>query len=301
MKYINKLFYLLLFLFVFFTTPECYGTITVAKKAKFTGRVSVTDKAPNKTLYVWQSDKKGEKDTNKFEATGFEINTDGSGKGTVSIPNTASGTLLTCHYVTTSTSSKEMENPQTPKHITKAKGWLWDPWWASLTPGNNGSLVVRLPQITEDVDCDLLETWNTGTLIDFYLDPSEASWYDDGISIIQNGDLSSEIFAFDSQHLVIKIIDDPTINTIDDLEIAGLGITVNYGVNSVGGTLGWIGSSNEYIDCGSGFVFIESHSWNDWQYYEYGRTSTVPEPKTLNLLSLGSAGIMLLMRKKKIQ
>lgn len=197
--------------------------------------------------------------------SGFTIDTDATGAGTVSIPNTASGALLVGHNV--KIGDDTAPNNQTPLAVAASTDKFAQ---LNLLPGANGPATITLAQAVGGQGSTLLETWNANTVITLRLNPSEASWVNLGTLVVPHGDVSAQLESFGSQAVSVRILNDPSITTIDDIDVQGLGINV---IAPIGGSVGlqfeWTGSSSEYLDG----QFIQSHTWPTLQSYELSRVT----------------------------
>lgn len=250
----------------FLLTVDAEAGVTIARRKKFGGRVAVSGKAPNTNFTVWMS---SPSDPNDYIDTGFRINTNASGSGSVRIPNSTGGALKTGYNIKIGDSNGP--NSQPAKVVTWAGGGsVYNPWnwFASLPSGPSGPHAVVLAQAVVADGMTLIETWDAGTTISLRLAPTEAKWIDMGAVIVPHGDLQASLVGVTDQVVTVQIVNDPTYATIDDLEIQGLGIDVA-SLGSVGVTLEWSGSSADYLDG----VFVDSFAWGVTQSYEFARTS----------------------------
>jgi hypothetical protein len=248
---------------------DAIASITVATRGVFTGRVSVSGKTPNSNYEVWQSTGPAGPAGNKYIDTGFRIDTDAAGNGTVSIPNTSSGTLHVGHNVKVGNSTAP--NSQPARVVVSAGTGLWPGnWFATLQPGASGPHGLLFRQAVTDGSTTQLETWDAGTMISIDLQPQEASWINMGAMIVPHGDLQAMLVNVSPQSIVVQIIADPTHTTVDDLEIQGIGINV-VTLGNVGVHFLWTGSTSEYLNN----VFVQSYTWPTPQSYEFGRASVM--------------------------
>lgn len=217
--------------------------VTYAAKGKFSGRVTIANKAPNTTIYIWQSDGQG-----GWVNTGFSITTDASGNGTVKIPNTSSGTLLKGRKVTTGTFDRA--SSQTPVEVVTATNWLgFQKWFASVSPGPNGPRNCSLDQNTYGGGHVLTETWNANMMISVQFNPWQAQWMNMGASLSTTGDLSAQLVELSNNALRVRINGDPTWNTNDGFKVSNTGIFVNAQPwTKIPMFFGYQGSSNQLLD-----------------------------------------------------
>ncbi len=251
--------------------------VSVAKKAKLTGRVSVSGKSPNTTYHVWQSDIIALPGAQlSYVDIGARITTDASGNGTVEIPNTSASTLQVGHRVAIGDAEERDPNQAAPIVDTSEK------YWASsdVLPGLNGPGTGTLAQAVLGQGSTLLETWDANAVYSLSLNPAEASWVNMGVGISAMGDLQVELTQVTAQTIAFRVLSDPTFTTLDDVHITGVGMNVVAPIGgSVGIQLGFSGSASNYIDG----QYLDSFSGAG--QYEYQRLAVVPAPGTLALLA----------------
>ena len=115
-------------LVVFSTAAE--ASVTLATRGVFTGRASVSGKLANHNYEVFVSTGLAGPGGNKYQDTGFRIDTDASGNGTVSITNTTGGTLQLGHNVKVGDNGHE--NNQPPQVVVSTGTAYWPGnWWAT--------------------------------------------------------------------------------------------------------------------------------------------------------------------------
>src|SRR5262249_19227096 len=124
-----------------------HADVTVAKKAKFTGRVSVAGKAQG-TYTVWQEDGTGD-----YVNTGNHITVGAGGGGTVRIVNAFSGTLIAGRKV--KIGDNNGPNDQPAMQVAKSRDYF-----ASVMPGFNPPNTMTVCQAVYGQGNLLLETWN---------------------------------------------------------------------------------------------------------------------------------------------
>ncbi|HRI45358.1 MAG TPA: dockerin type I repeat-containing protein [Fimbriimonadaceae bacterium] len=216
--------------------------VVTACKGVFSSTVTIRDKAPNTTVWIWQSSEKMGIDG--FVNTSFSVSTDANGNGTVEIPNTASGTLHTDYTVKTGTSSQSNAD-QAPKLVLR-------PWYlssAAVTPGDTPDLGLCLYQKVVGPDGELLQTWNPGTVLQLSLNPAEAQWLPQGIHLQIQGDVQVAITNVTPNFIRLQIMGDPTPMSGDRIRIGGLGLRTFAPMGqSVGVRLAFQGSTNTFVD-----------------------------------------------------
>jgi len=193
-----------------------YGT---AERASFTGRVTITDHGPAlETGVVEQSTGVG---GGAYVPTGYVIQIDESGDGSVVIPNTASGCLLCGHLVRVVFPTKTLG----PMEVINVSGWF-----ASYAPcpDYEQEVLVSVDQYVENEGNVLLETWDDGALWILRLDSDEATWVTIDTPTIgsSEGDLSAGIASITSTDITIEITHDPSPTTPNSIVISGVGIKV---------------------------------------------------------------------------
>lgn len=216
--------------------------VVTACKGVFSSTVTIRDKAPNTTVWIWQSSEKLGIDG--FVNTSFSVSTDANGNGTVDIPNTASGTLHTDYTVKTGTSSQSNAD-QAPKLVLR-------PWYlstAAVVPGDNPDIALRLYQQVIGPEGELLQTWNPGTVLQLSLPRSEGQWLTQGVHLQIQGDVQATITNVSPNAIRLQILGDPTPLSGDRIRIAGLGLRAFAPMGqSVGIRLAFQGSTNTFVD-----------------------------------------------------
>src|SRR5262245_29263318 len=99
---------------------SAWATVTVAEVGVFWGRVEVSGKATNTPYTVWEETAPG---SGVYANTGFSFTTDGSGNGSVDIPNSTGGRLFKGRKVKIGNGAGP--NNQPGKVVTKTfLGWI---------------------------------------------------------------------------------------------------------------------------------------------------------------------------------
>lgn len=95
------------------------------------------------------------------------------------------------------------------------------------------------------------------------------------------------------QALTVRVLGDPTPLTGDDVRLLGMGIDVLPGVDSVGLSLGWQGTTSCYVNG----EFWTSGSATEMESHEWTRLNVVPEP--VHLASSAVACLLLLRLQQR--
>ena len=206
--------------------------VNAALRGKFAGVVKIRNKQANKTYTVEQSTAPG---SNQYVDTGYEITTDAQGNGSVRIPNIYSGRLLTGHTIRVGTNTAV---------VKKVKDWF-----PGVAEGPQELDEIVLSQVVAPGSANaLMETWNPDTIMVLQLDPNEASWFNINPQLQTDGDLQAELLELTPQEIVIRVIDDPTMISIDEIHLFGIGIDVQPGVPQLHPQLGMMGSADYFIN-----------------------------------------------------
>ena len=214
--------------------------VTFARRGKIACVIEITDKAPNTTFHIWQSTEAGGE---TYEDTGHTIRAgaDGSGKKTIALND--DGTLMLGHNVTIGNAAGRDTN-QVP-HVVEHP----EPMRSPVQSGFNAPEDMILSQAFQTGTDIFLETWKPNTMYSLMLNPAEAVWLNIGCSIHGQGDLQVQLLQITPQNIVFRVIGDPSMNTLDNVIISGVGMQVlSPPCGSVGITLGFQGSTDVYYN-----------------------------------------------------
>lgn len=257
-------------------TQPALAVVSSASRGVFTGTVEVSGKTPG-TYTIWQSTTPG---GNEYVDTGYTVTVGANGRGSADIPNVASGTLLKGHNVKIGDDNNP--NGQAPKAVSRTfMGWLL----SSADPGlNQGGIAIAQSHTDPDGNTHM-QTWESGTIMTFSLNPGQATWVNQGASVHGNG-LALTLLGVTPTQVTVRVDNDSSVLTPDDIQISGVGLNVTAAPGSViqvGFTS--TGSTNTYLNG----QWISSNNWSIPQSYMAQSISISPEPGSIALLTIGAA------------
>ena len=266
----------------------------------FIGVVECNGADASTTLHVQQSDAAG----GNWVDTGFDIVTDGSGHGRVVIPNTSSATLLCGHQVRLVDGSGNVKCG--PVTIVNPSWWWPSSWILCMATGTGYALAsVTQNPWAEGAPMTTFDSYGTGSIIVFKLDPAEATWTVTGTPAVScpQGNLALAIGPITSQEIFVQVLSNFHPDAPSSIVITGMGVTLNAYIPSLHPLIGIQGSVLTYE--GGSVINVSSYPTTTF----VGATiislpspcSSIPALSDWGLILLGlllmAGGVVYLMRR----